>query len=197
MIAPLAKFLDWLAIQHVALREPANAFRHNSRLEEALQFLKSPEFIPADSQPAQVECNGLRDFHFPTPRPSEFTENDVVHGRLYRCGERWQERPVIILLHGSGDGLSYNVRFPSIARRCNRLGLNAATLMAPYNLQRRPRKLGGARSYADCVQFAQATAQAVAEVRAFTGLAVGPGLLRGRPVGLFAGGMVCRLGRVL
>lgn len=48
MIAPLAKLLDWLAIQVVALTEPAKAFNHNARLEEALQFLKGPDFIPME-----------------------------------------------------------------------------------------------------------------------------------------------------
>jgi hypothetical protein len=30
-------------------------------------------------------------------------ENNVVHGPLYRCGDAWQERPVIVLLHAGGD----------------------------------------------------------------------------------------------
>lgn len=175
MIASLAKLLDWLAIQVVALTEPANAFSRNPRLEEALQFLKGPDFIAMHAQPAQVEFNGPLDFRFPTPRPSEFTENNVVHGRFYRCGERWQERPVVILLHGSGDSLNYHFLLPKIARRCNQAGLNATTLMAPYNLQRRPRQLGGARGYADCLQFAEATAQAIAEICALTGWLLGEG----------------------
>ncbi|HLH54230.1 MAG TPA: alpha/beta fold hydrolase [Verrucomicrobiae bacterium] len=167
MIAPLARFLDWSAIQAVTLMMPAQS--GNPRLEKAIEFLKSPDFIPADSQPAQVEFNGLLDFHFPTPRPCEFTENNVVHGRLYRCGERWQERPVIILLHGSGDPLNYKFRFPLIAQRCNRAGFNAALLVAPYHFERRPRRVGGSLFYSDMLQFAEATAQAIAEIRALTG----------------------------
>ena len=45
--------------------------------------------------------------------------------------------------------------------------------MAPYNLQRRPRQLGGARGYSGCLQFAEATAQALAEIRALTGRLLG------------------------
>jgi len=45
MIAPLAKLMDWSAIQAVALMMPANT--NNPRLEEALQFLKGPDFVPA------------------------------------------------------------------------------------------------------------------------------------------------------
>src|SRR5579859_7295247 len=90
MIAPLAKSLDWSAIQAVTLMTPAQS--DNPRLEEAIEFLKIPDFVSADSQPAQVEFNGPLDFHFRTPLPSEFMENNVVHGRFYRCRERWQER---------------------------------------------------------------------------------------------------------
>jgi hypothetical protein len=58
VITPLAKFIDWSAIQAVALMMPANAY--NRRLEEALQFLKGPDFVPTESQPAQVEFNACR-----------------------------------------------------------------------------------------------------------------------------------------
>ena len=64
-----------------------------------------------------------RDDACATPQPGEFPENNVVHGRLYRCGERWQERRVIILLPGYNDSASYNLRFPLLASRCNRAGL--------------------------------------------------------------------------
>src|SRR5271156_3161402 len=119
MFAPLAKLLDWSAIQGVALRMPSDFMQH-PRLQEALEFVKGPDFVPTDSQPAQVEFNGSLDLSFPTPLPCEFTENNVVHGRLYRCPQRWQQRPVIILLHGLGDSASYKLRFPLIARSCNR-----------------------------------------------------------------------------
>lgn len=119
-------------------RSPAKG--RNPRLEESLQFLKGPDFIPAESQPARVEFNpdksGLH-FRFPTLRPGDFAENNVVYGRLYRCAQRWQERPLIVLLHGGGDFLNRRFRFPLFARRCNRAGFNAATLVAPYHFQRR------------------------------------------------------------
>ena len=196
MIAPLAKFLDWSAIQAVTLMMPSD-FTQPPRLEEALEFLKGPEFIPDDSQPAQVEFNGSLHFRFPTPRPCEFTENNVVHGRFYRSGEQWQERPVVILLHGSGDSLNYNYRFPLIARRCNRAGFNAASSVAPYHFQRRPRQLGGALGNSDWLQFAKATSQAIAEIRALTGWLLAQGCpavaLWGYSMGAWYAGMTaCR-----
>jgi hypothetical protein len=170
MIAPLAKFIDWLAIQVLAILLPRFNAR-NPRLEEAIQLLKGPDFIPAESQPAQVEFNagqsGLH-FHFPTPRPGGYAENNIVYGRLYRCTKRWQERPVIILLHGGGGFLDHEFVFPLIARQCNGGGFNAATIVSPYYYQRRPRQRG-ALSNPDCLLLAEATAQAIAEIRALTG----------------------------
>jgi hypothetical protein len=175
MIAPLAKLMDWSAIQIAALMSPKATDDLNATLEEALQFVTGPDFIRAVEEPANVEFRGCLRFQFPTPRPGRFAENNVAHGRFYRVGERWRERPAIILLHGNGDALNYNHLFPRIARQCNQEGLSAATLAAPYFFQRRPRELGGSLGYADCLQFAEATAQAVAEIRALTGWLLGEG----------------------
>ena len=75
---------------------------------------------------------------------------------------------MIILLPGWKDSASYNLRFPLIARRGNRAGFNVATLVPPYHFQRCPRQR---REFdrGDCLQFAQGTAQSMAEIRALTG----------------------------
>jgi pimeloyl-ACP methyl ester carboxylesterase len=177
MIAMLAKSLDWLAIQLVwgfrtrsllKLRSPAAS----ARLEEALRFLKGPDFVPAESVPARLEfgpARSKRHFRFPTPRPGRFAENNVVYGRLYRCAERWQQRPAVILLHGAGGDPDYHFEFPLIARHCNRAGINAATLMAPFQFQRRPRPFT-TLNWPDYLQMAQIEyAQAIAEIRALIG----------------------------
>jgi pimeloyl-ACP methyl ester carboxylesterase len=166
MIAPLAKFLDWSSIQLLTLMSPTDDL--GSKLDKAVQCLNGPNFVPAESQPAQVEFNSSLHFTFPTSRPCESEENNVVHGRLYRCAGQWQERPVIILLPGWKDSASYNFRFPLIARRGNRAGFNVVTLVPPYHFQRRPRQR---REYdrGDCLQFAEGTAQSIAEIRALTG----------------------------
>jgi len=134
------------------------------KLEEALEFLNGPDFIPAASDPARIEFDGPRHFTFPTPRPCEFAENNIVYGRLYRCAERWQERPVIILLDGY-PSIGFHTVFAWLARRFNRAGFNVATLVAPYNLQRRPRR----SIEENCLEFARQMAQHVAEIRALTG----------------------------
>src|SRR6266498_2362178 len=72
MIAPLAKFIDWSALQMAYVVAPLrHAPRPKWKLEEALEFLNGPDFIPAASDPAQIECDGPRHFKFPTPRPCE------------------------------------------------------------------------------------------------------------------------------
>ena len=166
MIAPLAKLLDWSALQLMTLMMPS--LEHDPRLEEAIQFLKSPDSIPAVSEPAKIEFNGPVHFTFPTPRPCDFAENNVVHGRLYRCPERWQERPVIILLPGYNDSFTYRLRFPLIARSCNREGFNVATLVPPYHFQRCPRQRPEFDS-GDFLVVAERTAQSIAEIRGLTG----------------------------
>src|SRR6516165_12389300 len=130
MIAPLAKLIDWSALQLayavVGLR---HAPKPKWKLEEALELLNGPDFIPAASNAAQIEFDGPRHFRFPTPRPCKVEENNIVYGRLYRCAERWQERPVIILWDGT-PACAYNPAFPLFPRGFNRAGLNVALLVA-------------------------------------------------------------------
>ena len=165
MIAPLAKFIDWSVLQMAyAVAGLRHAPRPRWKLEESLEFLNGPDFIPAASDPARIEFDGPRNFKFSTPRPSKVEENNIVYGRLYRCAERRQERPVIILLDG-GFAIGYHSAFPLLARRFNRAGFNVAALVAPYNLQRRPRR----PIEENCLEFAREIAQNVAEIRALTG----------------------------
>jgi len=184
MIAPLAQFIDCSVLRLVYAMLPQSLWREANerdlKLEQAVQFLNGPDFIPAESQSAQLDFipdapDGR--FRFPTPRPCEFAENNVVHGRLYRCTDAWQERPVIVLLHGGGDVPGNQFGFHLFARRCHRAGFNAATLELPYHFQRRPRGHGrlsflgqyGPLISRDYLQMAKTYAQAVAEIRSLSG----------------------------
>ena len=170
MIAPLAKFIDWSALQVVYAIALRSVPESKWKLAEALEFLNGPDFIPAASDSAQIEFDGPRDFKFSTPRPSEVSENNIVYGRFYRCAQRWQERPVIILLDGS-PAIGYHTAFPLLTRRFNRAGFNVATLVAAYHLQRRPRR----PIEWNCLELARVMAQNVAEIRALTGWLVDEG----------------------
>ena len=192
MIAPLAKFIDWSVFQMACVVAPLrHAPRPKWKLEEALEFLNGPDFIPAASDPARIEFDGPRHFKFSTPRPSEHEENNIVHGRLYRSAERWQERPVAILLDGA-FGVGYHSVIPLLARRINRAGFNAVTLVDPNTLQRRPRR----PIEENCLEFAREIAQSVAEIRALTGWLLDEGcssvgLLGGSYGGWLAGLTAC------
>jgi pimeloyl-ACP methyl ester carboxylesterase len=185
MIAPLAEFIDRSVLQIGYAMLPQSLWREAAnerdlKLKQAVQFLNGPDFIPAESQPAQLDfipdtSGGC--FRFPTPRPSEFAENNVVHGRLYRCAGAWQKRPVIVLLHGGGDFPGHQLAFHLFARRCNRAGFNAETLELPYHFHRRPRQYGPLSILCqyvplisrDYLQMAKTFAQAVAEIRGLSG----------------------------
>lgn len=210
MIAPLAKFIDWSVLQidgaflPESLRQPGQGLK----LKEAVQFLNGPDFAPAETKPAKVEFDDALHFRFPTPRPCEFPENNVVYGRLYRCGERWQDRPAAILLHGAVEPMHYRFWFPLIARRGNQAGINGVTLESPYHYQRRPRQfslLGVVNRYCpstpDYLQMAETWAQAVAEIRALIGWLLAEGcpavVLVGGSLGAWLAGLtVCRDARL-
>ena len=185
MIAPLAKFIDWSVLQVAYAMLPLSVWREAAnerdlKLEQAVQFLNGPDFIPAENQPAQLDFGpdaSVGRFRFPTPRPCEFAENNVVHGRLYRCADAWQERPVIVSLHGGGDFPGHQFAFHLFARRCHRAGFNAAALELPYHFQRRPCQYGRLDTLCqysplisrDYLQMAKTYAQAVAEIRSLSG----------------------------
>jgi hypothetical protein len=197
MIAPLARFIDWSALQMAYVVAPLrHAPESKWRLAEALEFLNGPDFIPAatrlssskSSDPARIEFDGRRNFSFPTPRRCEDEENNTVYGRLYRCGQRWRERPVIVLLDGA-PALGYHTVLPWIARRLNRAGLNAALLVAPYQLRRRPRR----PIEENCLEFARAMAQNVAEIRALSGWLLDEGCPSVGLVGISFGGWTAGL----
>ena len=207
MFAPIAKFIDRSVIEMLNLRLTLTGHRHqrtgDGRLQEAVEFLNGPDFSPVESAPARVEFDskaGGRHFHFPTPRSGEVAENNMVYGRLYRCGERWRERPAVVLLHGGGDFHNHRFGFPWIASRCNRAGFNAVTMELPYQFRRRPRERQMFTKL-DYLRLSQIVAQGVAEIRAVIGWlqAEGcPGItLWGVSLGAWLGGMVvCRDPRV-
>jgi pimeloyl-ACP methyl ester carboxylesterase len=166
MIASLAKFIDWYSLQ-VAVMLPSirKCARGDSKLTEAVEFLNGPNFIPAESKPAELEFTSNIHFKFPSPRPCEFAGNNVVHGRLYRRAKDWQKFPTLILLHGCSDSLNHRYRFPLMVPAIQRAGFNVATLVAPYHFQRRVRRIEAF----DHLHVAEAFAQAVAEIRALAG----------------------------
>jgi dienelactone hydrolase len=190
MIALLAKCIDWHALQFAAmLPSIRKCARSDSQLAEAVEFLNGPDFIPAESKPGELEFKSKIHFTFPSPRPCEFAENDIVHGRLYRRAKDWQKFPTIILLHGGGDLLSQQFGFPLIVPAIHRAGFNAATLAAPYHFQRRVRRI----ETFDHLRVAEAFGQGVAEIRALTGWLLNQGCPSIALFGISLGGWLAGL----
>ena len=190
MIAPLAKFIDWYALQVAAmLPSIRKCARGDSKLTEAIEFLNGPNFIPAESKPAEHEFKSKIHFTFPSPRPCGFAENNVVHGRLYRRANDWQKFPTIILLHGGGDFLNHRYRFPLMVPAIQRAGLNAATLVAPYHFQRSVHRIEAF----DHSRVAEAFGQGVAEIRAMTGSLLNQGCPSVALFGISLGGWLAGL----
>ena len=167
-MAGLSRLIDWAAIRTAAARMPQPDGR-DAHVAEARQLIESSEFIPASVKPAQVRFSGANRFNFETPNPGPFAENNVAHGRLYRCGDNWQKRPTVILLHGWNDIINHRVRYPLMTRQINRHGFNAATLVAPFHFERRPRQIGAWSNFLspDILRTVEAVRQAIAETRAF------------------------------
>jgi pimeloyl-ACP methyl ester carboxylesterase len=190
MIAPLAKFIDWYFLQ-VAAMLPCirKCARGDSKLAEAIAFLNGPNFIPAESSPADVEFKSKMHFKFPSPRPCEYAENNLAHGRLYRRAKDWQKFPTIILLHGGGDFWSHRYGFPLKVPAIHRAGFNAATLEAPYHFQRRVRRIEAF----DHLRVAKAFGQGVAEIRALTGWLLNQGCPSIALFGISLGGWLAGL----
>lgn len=139
-------------------------------LEEGARLLQNLDYSLAETKAAPVELDSSGKFHFASPRPTVHAVNNVVHGHLYPCGGDWRQKPVILLIHGWNDVLHHRYLFPRHARRFNRLGLSAVTLQLPWHFDRRPRELGAWSNFlcADVLRTAEATIQAVAEIRTFT-----------------------------
>jgi dienelactone hydrolase len=85
--------------------------------------------------------------------------------------------------------LGYHTVLPLMARRFNRAGFNAAVLVAPYQLRRRPRRpleeIG--------LPFARLMAQYVAEIRALTGWLLDEGCPSAALLGCSFGGWAAGL----
>jgi len=139
-----------------------------SRAEEALQRLSRPDcFHPAVEVP-ELRFRSERDFEFDSPLPSPWDRNNRVRGRIYRAGERWQERPAALLVHGWNGELGYDYQFPYLSRHLRRQGINAVMLELPYHGTRRPRGPMEESNFLspDFLSMVEAVRQALAEMGA-------------------------------
>ncbi len=188
------RLIDQSIIRFAAARmpEPRGIDPH---LSEADDLLRDPDFFPETQASADLEFAGERAFHFPSPVRTPYEENNLVPGCFYRCAENWAEKPTVILLHGWNDALTYHFRFPLLARRLVRGGINAVTLALPYHFERRPRQPGAMHNFIseDILRTVEAAHQGVADIRALAGWLVRAGCQQvgvwGISMGAWLGGL--------
>ena len=145
MNAFVCKLIDRWVIRSAAARMP-RAAGVDSGYEHARRLLESPDFFAEDTPAPEVSFTGGRNFQFPSSVITTSPENNVVQGRISRCGKHWRKRPAVVLLHGWNDRIGYRYRFDWLARRFNRRGINSIAFELPYHFHRRP-KQGPVRNF--------------------------------------------------
>lgn len=149
---------------------------HHER--EAEQLLAEPDFFSDPVEPPRdLRFRTFRDFSFKSQRPTRWPSNHVVHGRLYRAGEQWQQRPAVILLHGWNSETAYARQFPYLAWRLNRRGVNVAMFELPFHGHRRPSGSAPINNFIshDLLCMIEATRQSLVDARTVASWLLGQG----------------------
>jgi pimeloyl-ACP methyl ester carboxylesterase len=189
----VCKLIDRWAIRAAAagLPRPTGADPH---VQEARRLLESPDFFAEDTPAAAMTFTGGKNFQFPSPVVTASAENNLVTGRMSRCGRHWRTRSAVVMLHGWNDRWGYRYRFPWLARRFNRRGINSVMFELPYHFQRRPRT-GAVRNFIseDLGRTMEATHQALAEINSMVNWLLFQGCprvaLAGYSLGAWLGGL--------
>lgn len=141
-------------------------------IDAAEKVLREPDLFEAPVAAARdLAFTSEHDFQFSSPGDNPWPENNVVHGKFYKSGKHWRDKPGVILLHGWNGELGYWRQFPYLAWRLNRHGLNAAMFELPYHAQRKPASPDAITNFIshDLVCMIEATQQAMADARALLG----------------------------
>jgi dienelactone hydrolase len=165
----ICQFIDRWVIRSATARMPRSTGA-DPHLDQAERLLQSPDFFAEDTPPAAITFTGGKNFQFPSPVVTDSPENNIVRGRLSRCGKHWRKRPVVILLHGWNDRWGYRSRLPKLSHSFGRRGINSLMFELPYHFQRQPAQ-GVMRNFIseDVGRTVEATHQALAEIAAITG----------------------------
>jgi dienelactone hydrolase len=157
---------------HLCKRSVHRSRTGDAHAAEAEALLHSHEFLNAPvKSSADVTFEGGRAFHFRSPLASRWQANNTVHGRLFRAGKDWPQRPTVVMLHGWNAEAGYRYLFPALAWRLTRANVNAAMIELPYHSRRKPTGANDVRNFIsdDLLHVTQAIQQAVADARALIG----------------------------
>jgi pimeloyl-ACP methyl ester carboxylesterase len=188
------QLIDRWVIRAAAARLP-RATGADAHFEEARRLLESPDFFGETTPAAELSFTGGKNFQFRSPVVTSCPENNLVSGRITRCGKHWRKRPAVVLLHGWNDRWGYRYRFPWLARRFNRRGINSVMFELPYHFERRPRA-GVARNFIseDLGRTMEAVHQGLAEINSVVSWLSQQGCprvsLMGLSLGAWLGGLV-------
>ena len=185
----VCKLIDRWVIRAAAARLPRPSGA-DSHADLARRLLESPDFFAEQTPPPEIKFTGGKNFQFPSPVATASPENNLVTGRISRCGKHWRKRPAVVLLHGWNDRWGYRYRFHWLARLFNRRGINSVMFELPYHFHRQPRE-GLARNF---ISEMEATHQALAEINAMVNWLLAQGCprvsLMGFSMGAWLAGLV-------
>lgn len=194
----LTKPVDWLALQS-ARRSVNTGARQCDQETQVARLLEHPDFFCDKVASPNLQFESANAFRFRSALDSSWSENDTVHGKLYRVPGDWTARPTVILLHGWNAEMAHRFLFPWLARRCVAGQMNVATIELPYHAQRKPRGSNPRINFMtdDLVRLLEGTRQALADIRALMAWLSGHGCrnvgLWGFSMGAWLGGLIaCR-----
>ena len=189
----VCQLIDRWVIRAAASRLP-RATGADPHYDEARRLLESPDFFGEKTPAMEIAFTGGKNFQFRSPIETACHENNLVTGRISRCGKHWRNRPGVVLLHGWNDRWGYRYRFPWLARRFNRRGINSVMFELPYHFQRRARQ-GAGRNFIseDLGRTMEAVHQALAEINSMVTWLYEQGCPRVSLMGLSLGGWLAGL----
>ena len=157
--------LDHWAINagYATLAEPHADPEQRDELEKILA--QDDFFVPKDV-PADLVFTNRWQFEAESSVKVLTEQNNRIHGWFLKAGKRWQEKPLLIFVHGWNAELHYQMVLPRAGRKLIRKGINAVAFELPLHSQRRPGANEKVRNFiSDNVPvMLQATRQSIADM---------------------------------
>ena len=100
LAAPVVRLFDRAVIRMARLRLERRV-AGECRPPNVTALPAEPDFFGGRIEPpANLDFFGAHDFTCASPMEGVAPECRRIHGKFYRCGDQWRQRPVVIMLHG-------------------------------------------------------------------------------------------------
>jgi pimeloyl-ACP methyl ester carboxylesterase len=195
VFAFINKPLDRFIIREVAMRFRPRPVP-DPRIAEAEKLMTDPDFFCNSTAPANLKFHGENAFSFQSAITTSADTNNTVFGHIFKAGSDWTGGTSVILLHGWNAEKAYDWMFPWVARKLNRIGINAVMIQLPYHGLRKPPKGDRViRNFisSDLFHMMQATRQAVSDARGLVGWLTAQGSPKVGVWGISMGGWLAGL----